>query len=241
MKIWIFVALFVAILAVLSWLNYKLNNQFKIETSWLALGLAPVVIWLISTQQLSEFSGFGLAFKLKEATAKPVSMEFDGNFINPEHISQDSKGGLDKIDDFKRNKTAAITLVVGKQHYYANSAIGEYLYRLTPYSYFKYVIFVDASGKFVAKIEANKLFEEMQSNDLDLVERIESGNITNIPGVVQTYIESDASKQESLSIMDKHGLSELAVVDSNNVFIGVVERDKITSSIVAKLVSISSN
>jgi len=55
--------LFWLILGVLAYVNYRLNHQFQIDASWLALGLAPVIIWLLTTQQLSEFSGFGLGFK----------------------------------------------------------------------------------------------------------------------------------------------------------------------------------
>ena len=62
MTIWILIVSFFVILSLIALINYKLNKEFKIETSWLALSLAPVVIWLITTQQLSEFSGFGLAF-----------------------------------------------------------------------------------------------------------------------------------------------------------------------------------
>ncbi len=45
------------------------------------------------------------------------------------------------------------------------------------------------------------------------------------------------SKQVSLQLMDENGLSELPVVNESHVFVGVVERNKITSSIVAQLVS----
>ena len=75
MGIWIFVGSFFLILSLIIFINYKINHDFKIETSWLALSLSPVVVWLLTTEQLAEFSGFGLAFKLKEATSTPVSLE----------------------------------------------------------------------------------------------------------------------------------------------------------------------
>lgn len=239
MTIWIFVALFVVILLGLVVTNYKLNKEFKIDTSWMALGLAPVVIWLLTTQQLSEFSGFGLAFKLKEATAKPVSMKFDGNLIKPEHISADAKGGLSKIRDFLKNKTSAITLTVGRTGYYGNWAIEEYLKELTPHPFFKYVLFMKESGEFAGIIDAGQLLHEMQNNRLDVVMYIENGNVSSIPGIRLKSIPTGSSKEKSLQVMDQEGLSELPVVDEQGHFIGIVERDKITSSIVAQLVSSS--
>jgi len=237
MTIWILIALFFLILAALTLVHYKINHEFKIETSWLALGLAPVVIWLLTTQQLSEFSGFGLAFKLKEVTNSAVSLKVDGNAIRPERISRDEKEGLGKIESFKRNRVAAVTLVVGKQNYYNNRAIRRYLEELTPMSFFKYVLFENRNGEFSGVIAADKLLEEMLAGNIDLVALIESGDISSIDGVSKTSILSGSSKQESLQLMDRHGLAELPVVDEFGKFVGVVERGKITSSIVAELVS----
>jgi CBS domain-containing protein len=239
MTIWIFAGLFFLILAALAVANYKLNNEFKIDTSWMALGLAPVVIWLLTTQQLSEFSGFGLAFKLKEATAKPVSMKFDGNLIKPEHISADAKGGMGKIQTFIKNKIAAITLTVGRTGYYGNWAIEEYLKELTPHPFFKYVLFMKESGEFVGIVDAGQLLHEMQNNGLDVVKYVENSDVSSIPGVRLNFISIGSSKETSLQMMDEQGLSELPVVDEQRHFIGIVERDKITSSIVAQLVSSS--
>ena len=59
----------------------------------------------------------------------------------------------------------------------------------------------------------------------------------DIRGVSTNPVLLGSSKQESLQIMDAAGLSELPVVNESNAFVGVVERDKITSSIVAQLVS----
>jgi len=239
MKIWIFIASFFLILIAIAFINYKINNEFKIETSWLALSLAPVVIWLLTTQQLSEFSGFGLAFKLKEVTSTPVSLQIDGNAIKPEQISRDEKEGLGKIESFKRNRVAAITLVVGKRGYYVNRAIEKYLKELTPFSFFKYVLFEDKSGEFRGIISGIKLLEELRSGGINLVKLIESGDISSINGISAISVTLGSSKQKSLQVMDSNGLSELPVVNDLKSFIGVVERNKITSSIVAQLVSSS--
>lgn len=237
MKIWIFIVSFFLILVVIALINYKINNEFKIETSWLALGLAPVVIWLLTTQQLSEFSGFGLAFKLKEATSTPVSLRVDGNAIKPKQISHDEKGGLEKIESFRKNRVAAITIELGKRGYYLNHAIEKYLEELTPFSFFKYVLFVNKSGEFRGIISGIKLLEEFRNGNINLVNLIESNDISGINGVSTISVPSGSSKQMSLQLMDRNGLSELPVVDEYNSFIGVVERNKITSSIVAQLVS----
>ena len=236
MIIWAFIILFFLILATLALINFRLNKEFKIETSWLALGLAPVVIWLITTQQLSEFSGFGLAFKLNEATSTPVSLQIDGAAITAEKVSNEGKQGLGKLEEIKRKRVAAITLEVGRQGYYLNRAIKKYLEELTPLPFFKFVIFKNKSGEFQGIIPGINLLVELRNN-LDLVPLIESGNISGINGVSTISAPIGSSKKISLQLMDKHGLSVLPVVDHNKSFIGIVDRGKITSSIVAQLVS----
>ena len=56
----LFVISFLVILGAIIYANYRINGGFKIDASWLALASAPFVIWLVATNQLSEFSGFGL-------------------------------------------------------------------------------------------------------------------------------------------------------------------------------------
>ena len=176
-------------------------------------------------------------FKLNKVTATPVSLKLDGDAIQPEAISSDAKEGIGKIDLFKRDRVSAITLEVGKSGYYLDSAIQRYLRELTPLTFFKYVLFLDKNGKYRGMIWGDTLLEEMSRRNIELVELLESNNISGIRGVNLASIASGSSKQAALQLMDKHGLSELPVVDDSGSFIGVVERDKITSSIVAQLVS----
>ena len=241
MEIWVFIVLFFLILVGLAFINYRVNREFKIETSWLALALTPVIIWLLTTQQLAEFSGFGLAFKLKEVTSTSVSLQLDGNQIKPEQISRDTKEGIGKIESFKRNRVSAIKFELGRKGYYLNSAIERYLRELTPLSFFKYVLFETQSGEFKGMISGTKLLEEMRSGRINLVKLIESGDISKINDIRTTPIVTGSSKQVALKLMDQHGLSELPVIDESKAFVGVVERGKITSSIVAQLVSSPNN
>lgn len=237
MTMWIFVAVFFAILFVLALIHYRLNKEFKIETSWLALGLAPVVIWLLATGQLAEFSGFGLAFKLNQATAQPVSLQQEGSLIEPEQISADEKEGLSKIPAFVEKKVAALRLNINKPNYYSNWAIKQYLQALTPYPFFKYVLFTRTSGEFMGIMDASQLLFEMRENNLDVVARLESGNVTTLGDVTTASIEQGSSKEKALQLMSHNNLSELPVVNEKKQLIGMVERDRITSSIVAKLVA----
>ena len=239
MKIWIFIAQFFLVLIGIIIINFRLNKEFRIDMSWIALALAPLVIWLITTNQLAEFSGFGLEFKLNEVTAKSVSIENDGTLIKPEQISSDSKQGLGKLDLFIRRRVSAVTLQTKRPNYYNNWAISEYLERLTQYPFFRFVLFTNTSGEFAGIIDARQLLYEIRENDLDMVANLEADTIDRIPGLTPFSLQDNSSKRSALELMDKEGLSEISVVDRQHRFIGIVTREKITSSIVVQLVSSS--
>jgi CBS domain-containing protein len=50
-------------------------------------------------------------------------------------------------------------------------------------------------------------------------------------------ISESASKGDALRLMEANGSAELPVVDENGMFIGILDRDKLTSSIVADLIT----
>lgn len=236
MKIWLFTGGFFTILLILVAANYRFNNEFRIDTSWLALALAPVVIWLAASGQLTEFSGFGLAFKLKQVTQQPLSLAADGSPIEPEQITSDSKAGMDKIEQFIANRVQAITLTAHRPGYYSNWAIREYLERLAPQPFFNYVLISDADGRFAGVADPGTLLQALRQ-DFDLVERLERGAVSEIPGVSAASLKIGSSKAQALQLMDRHDLARLPVVDEWGRFSGVVEREKVTSSVVAQLVA----
>lgn len=237
MQIWLFTAAFFAILLILILANYRLNNEFRIDTSWLALALAPVVIWLTASGQLTEFSGFGLAFKLKQAMQEPLSMVADGSPIEPEPISSGAKGSLDRIDEYIGRRVQAVTLTTNRPGAYANWAIEQYLDRLTPHSFFKYVLITNADGKFAAIVDPEMLLGALRRGDIDLVALLEQGDIRTLPGASAVSVPVLSNKAETLQAMDRHNLAHLPVVDEWGRFVGIIERDKVTSSIVAQLVA----
>lgn len=140
--------LFFAILLLLIYINAKVNGGFKIETSWIAIALSPIVIWMVVSGQVAEFGGFGLNFKLKEASAKPFSLNLEGDKIEPVGVTMGAKEGIEMIPNLVQRQVAAMALQVGRTGYYANWAIQEYLQKLTQHSFFKYVVFIDGAGKF---------------------------------------------------------------------------------------------
>jgi CBS domain-containing protein len=237
MWIWIFTGIFFLILIALITINWKINKSFKIETAWLAIALAPAVIWLLATGQLTEFSGFGLAFKLKQASAKPFSLKLEGDRIKPASVTTGDKGSMSQIPRLVDQRVAALSFKLNRRGYYANWAIQDYLEKLTRYDFFQYVIFTDLKGQFRGMMPARDLLTRMREEKIDVVKIIEEGAIDRLPNVVRVSIEESGYKKEALKMMEDAKISQLPVVDTSDRFVGIVERDKLTSSILLQLVA----
>lgn len=237
MWIWIFTVLFFLILAVLVLVQWKTNGGFKIETSWLGIALAPAVIWLLATGQLSEFSGFGLGFKLKQASAKPFSLNVDGDRIQPVSVKTGGKEGLSQIPKLERERIAALSFTLYRQGYYADYAIREYLERLTRHEFFKYVVFEDSNGRFQGLVPARRLLEFMRTENVDVARIIEEGAVDRLPGLIRASVPESSDKKDALEVMERARVSRLPVVDPQERFVGILERDKLASSILLQLVA----
>lgn len=72
---------------------------------------------------------------------------------------------------------------------------------------------------------------------MDLVKIIENGNVDDIPEIITVSVKTSSSKGEALKKMDDNELSLLPVVDDDERYMGIVDRDKLTSSILVQLVS----
>lgn len=237
MLILILVVSFFIILLALIIINAKVNGGFKIETSWIAIAVFPAIIWLISTGQLAEFSGFGLAFKIKQASAKPFSLKLEGDSIDPASVQLEEKGGEDMIPGLIERKVAALAFELKRKDYYSKKVISDYLEELTQHDFFKYAVFVRSDKSFSGIMSARDLLKQIKEQNIDLVKIIEDGAIDRLSGIVTVSVSTKSSKRDALKIMEGRKLSELPVVNEIGQFVGIVERDKLTSSILLQLIS----
>lgn len=237
MRLWLLIASFFGLLFLIAFVDAKINGGFKIEATWVAIALAPTMIWLLSSGQLAELSGFGVAFKLREAIARPFSLSLDGTKIEPETLPTDAKEGLAEIPKFIEKRVPAMTLQVGRQGYYYGPAILEYLTQLTRHDFFRYVVFIDGTGKFIGLVPAKTFYDQLRSQTIDIVSMIEKGDLKRLNGLVSKAISINSNKREALEKMANENVAQLPVVNDDKQFIGVIDRDKLTSSVVLDLVA----
>ncbi len=237
MVMWLLVGAFFVILLSLTITHAKVNGGFKVETSWIAIALSPAIIWLLATGQLAEFSGFGLGFKLREASAKPFSLNLEGSKIDPIPLKLGEKEGVQRIPSLVRSRVSALTFELGRRGYYYGPAIRKYLDELTKYDFFRYVVFTSRDGEFRGLVPARALLDQMRAGNIDLVRLIEEGIVDKLSGLVTASVWTTSNKREALKIMEGKNVAELPVVNDDKRFVGIVERDKLTSSILLELVA----
>ena len=86
-------------------------------------------------------------------------------------------------------------------------------------------------------VPARELLDQMRRQKLDLVKAIEEGSLDHIAGVVTASVPVGSSKRAALKIMNEQKLAELPVVNEAGQFVGIVDQDKLTSSILLDLVA----
>jgi Mg/Co/Ni transporter MgtE len=69
-----------------------------------------------------------------------------------------------------------------------------------------------------------------------VTDELESGVILTRDGVITASVSSESTNRETLRKMDQRNLSELAVVDSANQFVGVITQDEIVRKLLSSAV-----
>ncbi len=230
---------FIFLLAILVFIRVKSGNKIDVKNSDIVLALIPVVLWLFLTGKIQEFT-FGdlrIVAAIKEASTSPVSAQVTELPI--ETVSKELKGGVGLIPRLIRNEIQALNFRLGYGGYYG-PAIAEYLQVLTQYPYLKYVIIEDQQDRFFGMMDAQYLAELFRDPDSHIntddfarwLNTADVEKIQSIPGFIprELALQKMSDKKEALRMMNSHDLQILPVVDEQEKFVGIVNRSKLTAS-----------
>jgi Mg/Co/Ni transporter MgtE len=109
-----------------------------------------------------------------------------------------------------------------KRYKYTYIVVKEYLEELTKFDFFKYVLFVDENNKFKGYIYARNLLAQLLDEDQGekIINKINNGDVKNIPGFRGHYIKDNITNREALKDMEEKGITDIAVVDRDMKFKG---------------------
>jgi hypothetical protein len=228
---------FVLIIVIMLILRAKVGEKFEVKYSDIAIALIPIVLLLILTDKIELFEFAGI--KIKTAIVNASKAEIEKQVLPLEPVIIDKKGPPSEISRLIREKTEALSFQLGYLGY-SGPVIKKYLNQLLKHPYLKYIVINSSGGKFFGMAdagEANSFFsisEDMYQNFADWIAMSDENSLLKLPGFIsaQDAIRRDSHKQTSLMKMEELKTEKLPVIDEQEKFIGVVDRSRLTASLI---------
>lgn len=238
---------FLVALAVLVALRVKTGGKIEIKNSDIVLPLVIIALVLFLTGKIEEF-GFGdfrIVAAIEEASNTPVKNQVSELSQLPvRDIAAAPKRGIEMIPQLIERKTQALTFQMGHGGYYG-PAIEEYFTRLSRYPYLQYVIINNRDGTLYGLADARQLTTLVERREVswdysdlaDWLNRAETPPLQELPGFIPAdhAVKQTSDVLRTLARMDSLNVHMLPAVDNNYRFAGVVERSKLTASMLVDI------
>lgn len=241
-------AIFAAFLALLIGLRAKMGDRFDIRNSDIVLALVPVAFWLFLTGKVQEFA-FGevkIVAAIKMASKAAVGPEVSKLSLDTvrESVSTMSKAGPEIIPQMISTKSQGLTFSLG-QGGYAGGAIADYLQQLTQYPFLHYIVMDNSDGTFFGIADARQVAQIIggssprfsAQNLADWLNGAAKTQLAALPGFVpaENALHKNDDKRKALEKMNSLDAQVLPVVDEAANFDGIVDRSKLTASILTEI------
>jgi hypothetical protein len=181
------------------------------------------------------------------ASAQPISKQVSSlpsATLPVVNVDAALKGGVGDIPMLVRREVPALEFVLGNSGY-IGSAIQQYLETLVRYPFFRFVVILKSDRSLFGMIDGRRMLGILQDPNsnlhFDTFARAlsqggadEQATLTKLPGFipVSAAVTRNSDKTDALEKMEKLGSDWLPVVGDNNKFDGVVERSRLTASLI---------
>jgi CBS domain protein len=246
--VWISIAVFVGILVLLMLLRGR-NANFEIKATDIVVAVLPIVIFLLITGKIQRFEVGEL--KIETAFVK-ASNSAIASQVTPliglpsEPIRIDPKMGVEQIPRLIKDQAQGLSFRLGFGGYYG-PAIRDYLVVLTKQPFLRYIIIQNPDGTFFAMADARALADQLTSLSSpppftadDLANWLNSADKTSLkrlPGFIgsESAVSDTTDKAQALQRMESLNVDTLPVVDKGKRFVGIVNRSRLTASLILEV------
>jgi len=234
---------FAGILGLIIWLRLRVS-KFEIKPTDIIVALLPIIIFLLVTGKIKTFE-FG-DIKIETAFVKASASEIASQVtplrgLPTQPVRIDPKRGVEDIPRLIDQKTEGLLFRLGYGRYWG-PAIEEYFFRLTKYPFLKYIVLEDEDGKFFGLADAREFSALLQSDHPPFTARdfaqwlntSQKNAFTQLPGFIsadQTVFDT-TDKAQALRRMEELDRDVLPVKNAENRFAGVVNRSRLTASLI---------
>jgi hypothetical protein len=232
---------FIIILVLLVLLRAK-NSRVEVKPSDIVVAVVPVLVFLLVSGKLQKFEVGEGGVKIETAFVKASNSAIVSQVVGlpTESVATDAKAGIGMIPQLVEHKTEGLRFQIGSGSYYG-PAIQEYLAQLTKAPFLKYLIVENSDGTFYCIANARELATSLQSpappyRADDVARWINTGDpagLARLPGYVpsSSALGRQADKGQALQKMESANADTLPVVDEKKHFVGVVNRSRLTASL----------
>lgn len=242
--VYISLAVFIAVIALLVFIRSKTGSKYEVKNSDIMLGLLPIVLILLVSGKIKSFAFGDLKIEsaFVEASNKEIEMQVSPlEGIPVRELQSDAKRSVSVIPQLIEKKTEALEFRLGHGGYYG-PAIQEYFDQLSRRSLLKYIILKDQDNAFFGMYKAEILLSYFDNNDqgyttqnlANWLNRSNENQLSGLPGFISSdeALMQTSNKSEALSTMEEQGLDMLPVVNNEGQLQGIVERSRLTTSLI---------
>ena len=202
----------------------------------IALMLLPLGVYFVASGKLTWFKVAGLLEAGFAEKAEKIATTID--FNDAQIVGRKLLEAQARHSD--QSRPVVMTMTIGRKVGYTVPELRRHLDFLLPVRSFKLVVFLDSNQEVVAYMEAWRLKELVDQDELadEFVQSINSGEKQSVignPSVTDKVIPTSSTNIDALGEMQKQNLEALVVVNNQGKLAGVVERDQVLTSIVLSL------
>jgi len=229
----------------------RTGNRYEVKGIDLALIFIPFFVWMLVTGRIEKIAVGGVEVDVAQAfvaaTTEPIELQVNKTSLQTvddvvRTVERSLKSGTDRIPELIENKTEALEFNLDYGGYWG-PAIQQYFESLSAYSFLKYAIIHEADGTLFGIYDARSLLQYFRGQHEGEYSRFAKSLIRgddaakaylrSLPGFLggERAVTAAANKREVLKQMEHLNLEVLPVVDAQGRFLGVVERARLTASL----------
>ncbi len=222
---------FAVILAVMVALRAR-NSKFEIKTGDVMVAVLPVALYLLVTGKVKslQLGDLKVESAIVDASTKSIQSQVVLQKALPVvPVSVASKMSVAQIPQIAGQKTEVLSFTLGYGRY-SGSAVETYLSELLRQPYLRYLLILEPSGKFWAMGDPRASFDSDRfAVALNAGDKAE---LRKLMPLQEVAVRETENKRGVLERMEKGGTVTLPVIDADDRFKGVVDRSRLTASLI---------
>lgn len=217
------------------------------------VALVPFIVHLVSSGRIDELHFGNLSMKFQEAAKGGISPDLPGEPFEVDEDEAAGKQGQARLEQMIQEQRSSLAFRIGS--WYDADFILWYLRRnLAENPHFRYVLFTEQDGRFAGIMNADEFVTYVWVHDADdgdhpgtagsgddIEAAIRDGDILDAASVITTRIQEGSTLGEARRKMKDTDSDILAVVDSDEEFVGVLTSENVTSQVLGRLMGEQEN